>query len=120
MSDQRIFSACSFGYRVLRLAASQAEWSQAVFGPDDERGPIGALKHLRDEVDETLNAPDDVSEYADCLLLTIESARRAGFSVDELLAAAERKHVRNRCRRWPTIGEQTADEPVRHKAEGDA
>lgn len=29
-----------------RLNTELSEWSQKTFGSDDERGPIGALKHL--------------------------------------------------------------------------
>ena len=32
--------------RFLEFAKAQAEWSQATFGLDSERGPVGPLKHL--------------------------------------------------------------------------
>src|SRR5688500_7375797 len=59
-----------------QLWLDQAEWSQATFGSDDERGPIGALKHLAKEAVEAQAAPDDEEEYADCLLLILDAARR--------------------------------------------
>lgn len=89
-------------------------WSQATFGLDTERGPEGALKHLRKEVDETLEAQDDILEYADCLILIVDAARRAGISTNRLIGAMSDKMAVNESREWP---EPTADnntEPIEH------
>lgn len=91
--------------------AQQAEWSRATFGSDMERGPAGALKHLAKEVAEAQKSPDDIMEYVDCLFLTFDASRRAGFSYDELLAAAWRKLEINKARKW---SKPTSDEPVEH------
>lgn len=105
-----------------------SEWSQATFGTDTERGPIGAAKHLRKEVDEVLaeldlqqrsDDPADPSmredlleEFADCLFLLFDAARRAGFDYLNLMSKAFWKLDKNRKRVWqkPTKG----DEPVEH------
>jgi hypothetical protein len=94
----------------------QAEWSQATFGTDAERGPTGPLKHLEHEAREAQAAPDDPSEYADCFLLILDAARRSGMTWDNLLAAAIEKHERNRHRTW---ARPTSDAPVFHVAEPD-
>ena len=54
------------GQTFLEFARLQAEWSQATFGTDAERGPIGPLKHLAKEVQEALEHLDDHMEYVDC------------------------------------------------------
>lgn len=41
-----------------RLNSELSEWSQKTFGSDDERGPIGALKHLAKEAKEAAEAAD--------------------------------------------------------------
>lgn len=104
------------------LARDQSEWSQATFGTDQERGPIGALKHLAKEAVEAQQAVvmnSDIGgdrgiiaeELADCLLLILDATRRAGFTPFELLKAAEEKMAVNKRRVWPkTVG----DVPTEH------
>lgn len=93
------------------LAADQAEWSQATFGTDSERGPMGVLRHLEKESREAQECPGDLEEYADCLLLILDAARRAGFGPMALVLAAQNKMAVNKAREWPT---PTSDEPVEH------
>lgn len=107
------------GSKLMRLAAEQAKWSQSTFGSDADRGPLGALKHLEKEARE---AQDSVGtseirmELADCFLLTIDAARRAGVDIHDLVAAAATKQLINRHRKWPT---PVTDEPVEHVRTGD-
>jgi dATP/dGTP diphosphohydrolase len=101
--------------------AAQSEWSQATFGTDQERGPIGALKHLAKEVQEALDSEKDgkldLMELVDCLFLTFDSTRRAGFSYDQLLSKAWEKLRINKARKW---SKPTSDEPVEHDRSGEA
>ena len=94
-----------------RLWNNLAAWSDATFGTAIERGPRGPLKHLRKEAREALVEPHDVTEYADCLMLTLDAARRAGFSFDQVVAAAEQKLEVNRTRIWTR---PMCDEPSEH------
>lgn len=96
---------------LVALEHELSRWSQETFGTDSERGPYGALKHLMCEVAETLIAPDDLEEYADCLLLIIDASRRAGFSLGALIEAASKKLEVNKARTWPS---PTSQEPVFH------
>lgn len=73
------------------LADEQAEWSQKTFGTDQMRGPIGALRHLEKEAREAQEHPGDAMEYADCFLLILDAARRAGIKPMELMRHAEAK-----------------------------
>lgn len=99
-------------YEVLhKLATEQAEWSQATFGLDKERGPLGALKHLEKEAKEAQENPTDASEYADCFLLILDAARRAGFSPLELISHAQQKLEINKARKWSV---PQKDMPVEH------
>jgi ParB family transcriptional regulator, chromosome partitioning protein len=89
----------------------QSAWSQSVFGKDNERGPIGPLKHLAKEAVEAQEKPDDLMEFVDCLFLTFDATRRAGFTYDQLLEAAWKKLEINKARKW---SKPTSDEPVEH------
>lgn len=86
--------------RLEAILAIQAPWSDATFGTPDTRGPWGPLKHLQHECDEAMAAPNDVEEFADCLLLLLDANRRAGHSINELLTSAEFKVRKNLERKW--------------------
>lgn len=87
-----------------------ATWSRATFGSDKDRGPLGPLNHLKKEVDEVILDPLDLYEYADCLILIFDAARRAGFTYEDLQWAAIRKMDINTTRRWPAVsGDEVAE-----------
>jgi hypothetical protein len=96
------------------LWKEHADWSQATFGTDQERGPIGALRHLKLEADEAIESPRDIIEYADCLLLLLDAARRAGFSLEQLVCSARVKLDQCRTRKYP---KPEADVPSLHLKE---
>lgn len=110
--------------RAHRFWKALGDWSQATFGLDKDRGPIGPLKHLIKEVNETLLEIERYSntqseehlekmkeEFADCLFLVFDATRRAGFTYNELLYAAFKKLEKNKRRVW---NKPTSDEPVEH------
>lgn len=125
------------GIELMKLFEDQSQWSQATFGTDLERGPIGALKHLAEEATEAAIAEEAteaaiaedilghnerparvaelksaaLTERADCLLLLLDANRRAGSSVLELIRAAQAKMVINRARTFP---KPTSDVPSHH------
>jgi hypothetical protein len=108
-------------------------WSNATFGDETERGPVGPLKHLVVEVlhellgidkvyvehflanwKRTVNRPQngrDLGELADVLILLMDATRRAGYGPDDLLAAVESKHAVNVTRTYP---KPTGDEISEH------
>lgn len=105
-----------------------AEWSQATFGTDAERGPLGALRHLEKESREAQDEAIAVSalkispthlreEIADCLFLTFDAARRSGMTLDTLLDTAFAKLKINRGRVWQKPAQ--SDMPVEHVREVD-
>lgn len=89
-----------------------AAWSRDTFGSDQERGPIGPLKHLAKEVQEALADPFDLEEYADLVFLIFDACRRAGFSLEQLRLALNEKLKVNRARQWPR--NVAADQPTEH------
>ena len=108
LSNEQIIE---LGINLNCLAEDQSAWSQATFGRDCERGPIGTLKHLAKEAVEAQEKPDDEFEYADCLLLVLDAARRAGLSPLQLVKVARDKMVINKTREWL---KPTDDNPVEH------
>jgi hypothetical protein len=64
------------------------EWARGIF-PDETLD--SKLSHLKKEVDEVREHPDDLEEWADCGMLLLHSLKRAGFTVQQWLEAMERK-----------------------------
>jgi hypothetical protein len=114
-----VISAMNFYDEFTDLVKDQSEWSQATFGLDIHRGPLGALKHLEKEAIEaqevagmdTLNQLQE--ELADCFLLLLDANRRSGFSPLQLVRAAQKKMAVNKTRTWPTPVDDTPVEHVR-------
>ncbi len=82
---------------ISQLQVLQGLWSDATFG---ERTPIEPLSHLEEEIKEVMAEPGDIMEWADCLLLYLDSARLAGFTINQIIEAAKKKQEINRNRKW--------------------
>lgn len=96
------------GQKLRQFCNDHAKWSTETFG---RRGPIGPLKHLALEVQECLDKPDDLEEYADCMLLLVDASRRAGFDIETLLDASIKKLAKCKKRQWSV---SNGDEPSLH------
>lgn len=109
------------GEAVDGLAREHAEWSQATFKSDAERGPIGPLRHLQKEASEAVEAVESGDrekvreELADCLLLILDASRRAGVKPLELFKCGMAKLQVNKRRKWNT---PQPDAPVEHVRDG--
>lgn len=88
-------------FDVLELWAWVEDWSTITFGSDTERGPVGPLRHLQLEAAEAMSDPTDITEFADCLILLMDAARRAGHDWPHLVQAALDKMEVNRSREYP-------------------
>lgn len=102
------------GYFPLRdFMESQAEWSKETFGPGKRTG--GICKHIRKELKEIEEAPTDLKEWVDVLLLALDGVWRSGHSADHLYAALLVKQQINIERTWPKPGPE--GEPTEHVRE---
>lgn len=95
------------------LWREESEFSQTTFGADNVRGPLGPLNHLAKEVKETIEHPSDPMEYADCVLLILDAARRAGFTLKQLLDTCHKKLEINKARKWGDPGEDGVVQHIR-------
>lgn len=93
-------------FRLVRQA--HAEWSDRQFG---NVGPVGPLKHLAKEANEAAEAPDDISEFADIIMLVWDATRRAGITDEQLAMAVAEKLERNKRRQWGAVKD---GEPCHH------
>ena len=70
--------------------------------------------HLAEEAKEAAADPADIIEWADCMILLLDGARKAGFTTHDLYQAVLRKMDINYKRKW---GAPDADGVVRHVEE---
>jgi hypothetical protein len=86
-------------------------WSQKTFGPQRLHG---VLKHIRKEVNEAEEKPDDVMEWADVLILVFDGAMRAGHEPQQIIDAIKAKQAINEAREWPDWRTADPNEPIEH------
>lgn len=130
--------AGKLGHDALGLAVEQSEWSQKTFGTDEQRGPIGPLKHMAKEICCELLGCDplwfdqfvagleprtyanasqsitDIKEYADLQILLMDAARRAGYGFYDVIRAGREKMEENMKREWPAFDPAKVNEAVEH------
>lgn len=90
----------------------QRAWSERTFGP----GPrtLGVVDHIRKELKEILDNPDDLNEWVDVIILGFDGAWRAGHEPQEILDAIVAKQLRNRRRTWPDWRTMSTDQAIEH------
>ncbi len=86
------------------------QWSDETFG---KRNPTAPLYHLKKEVNELIEAPYDIEEYADGFLLLIDAARIAGHTMEDIGLAMMDKFDKNRHRKWGKPDKNGAVEHIR-------
>jgi len=52
---------------------------------------IDHLRKMKIEADETIEEPNDIFEYADCMLALFAAAYKSGFTYDDVLNAGKEK-----------------------------
>lgn len=96
----------------------QRAFSQVTFGPGARLA--GVLDHIRKELVEVEAEPQDVSEWADLVILAFDGALRQGHEPQDILDAIEAKQERNERREWPDWRTQPADKAIEHVRNGGA
>ena len=88
------------------------KFSEQTFGPGVRTK--GVVAHILSELDEILDKPDDLSEWIDVVILAFDRAWRAGYSLEEIVAALLAKQAKNEARRWPDWRTVAEDKPIEH------
>lgn len=77
----------------------QIAFSTRAFGPGDRQA--GVIDHIRKELHEIEEAPQDLEEWIDVVLLALDGAWRSGHSAEEVVAMLDTKLTKNESREWP-------------------
>lgn len=113
-------AAHAFGPPHLDLVAHlcrQQDFSLRTFGPGARTA--GVIAHIRKELIEIEEHPNDLMEWIDAAMLALDGAWRAGHSPAAIALALATKLTRNELRTWPdwrTVAPDTAIEHVREGA----
>jgi len=79
------------------MQEKQYKWSRETFG---ESTLESNLDHLRDELDEIVENPNDIEEWADVMLLYMNASSFVGFTMDDIYKAVQKKYEKNVKRKW--------------------
>lgn len=90
----------------------QREFSERMFGPGARTK--GVLDHIRKELKEIEDSPNDLNEWADVVILALDGAWRAGYEPHEIIAAIKAKQARNESRQWPDWRGLPPDQAIEH------
>lgn len=91
----------------------QHEWSIRTFGPGARTA--GVIDHIRKELREIEESPNDLSEWIDVAILAFDGAWRAGYTPEEIAAALAAKQAKNESRTWPDWRTMPADKAIEHE-----
>jgi hypothetical protein len=93
----------------------QREWSLLTFGGNVSY--LGIVSHIRKELEEVEESPDDLMEWIDVVILALDGAWRAGYSPEDIAASLWAKQVINMKRKWPDVGSLPPGTPIEHVME---
>ena len=84
---------------LLAIINRQRAFSTATFGP----GPrdAGLIDHIKKELKEIEEAPGDLEEWIDIIILALDGAWRNGYTAEEIVSTLNRKQAKNEKREWP-------------------
>lgn len=90
----------------------QREFSERTFGP----GPraAGVIDHIRKELREIEEAPGDLAEWIDVVILALDGAWRTGATPAQIIDALVAKQTKNEARTWPDWRTAPADKAIEH------
>ena len=97
---------------LLDIIIRQRRFSQKAFGPGYRTRSI--VTHIRKELVEVLEAPDDLDEWIDVIILGLDGAWRTGATPADILVTLQRKQEKNERRRWPDWRMIGQDKPIEH------
>lgn len=98
-----------------KWVSDKIAWSYKTFGVG--KRAEGVCQHIEKELAEIRADPDDVSEWADVILLALDGACRTGHTPGEVVDAIIEKQRTNTFRSWSRISQE--DKPTFHVKEGE-
>lgn len=98
-------------FDLLGFLVDQRQWSASTFGPSPRTQ--GIIDHLKKELIEVGENPNDLGEWVDLVILALDGAWRHGHAPKDIILAMQAKMRKNEGRTWPdwrTLSENAAIE----------
>ncbi|WP_255322074.1 dATP/dGTP pyrophosphohydrolase domain-containing protein [Pseudomonas aeruginosa] len=95
----------------------QREFSERTFGPGSRAA--GVVDHIRKELREIEEAPGDLAEWIDVVILALDGAWRTGATPAQIIEALVAKQTKNEARSWPDWRSAPADKAIEHNRADD-
>ena len=92
-------------FDIKKFLEDQKSWSEIQFGKG--RRTIGICNHIRHELIEIENDPDNLEEWIDVLLLAFDAIWRLGVSPKDVVETLLKKQHKNINREWGSIPPET-------------
>ena len=99
-------------YDLIQHLYRQRAFSRATFGPGARTQ--GVVDHIRKELKEIEADPTDISEWIDVVLLSLDSAWRAGHTPEQIAEALQAKQSKNELRDWPDWRTADPNKAIEH------
>lgn len=96
----------------------QIQFSENTFGPGTRTK--GIVDHIKKELNEILAKPDDLEEWIDLIMLSMDGAWRAGFTPKQIATCLSNKLAKNKVRTWPDWRNADPDKGIEHVRNGEA
>ena len=96
-----------------KILAIQRAFSLKAFGP--RQRTAGIIDHIRKELKEIEQAPNDLEEWIDVALLAFDGAMRAGYTPEAVALAYATKLDKNMKRSWPDWRTVPEDKAIEHR-----
>lgn len=96
----------------------QRDFSEKTFGPGQRTS--GVVDHIRKELREIEEHPNDLSEWIDVVILGFDGAWRAGYTPEQITAALVAKQTKNESRAWPDWRISDPSKAIEHVRSGAA
>lgn len=103
------------GFNFYKHLLDQRQWSEKTFGPGDRSK--GIVDHIRKELLEIEENPNDLEEWIDVVILALDAAWRIGASPAQIIGKLKEKTAKNQARKWPDWRTFTNDEAIEHVRE---
>jgi hypothetical protein len=90
----------------------QIAFSTKAFGPGYRLN--GILDHIKSELMEIEEAPTDLEEWIDVVILAMDGAWRSGHTPEEIAEMLNKKLIKNENRNWPDWRTSDPDKAITH------
>jgi hypothetical protein len=108
---------CMKTFDLLAFIQRQKEFSLKAFGPAGRA--VGILNHVKKEIEEIEQDPEDAIEWVDVILLSLDRLWRMGYEPSEIAELLQAKLMKNENRTWPDWRKMTENDAIEHDRTGE-